>query len=193
MTTVSGGSGPLTPSGSARARLLQAADELFYTEGIHTVSIDRVIEHAGVAKASLYNVFGSKDQLIRAYLTYRHDVRKSRIESHVAQHAAPERRILAVFDALEELIADPAWSGCPFLAATGESRTDPTVREVCELVREFTRACFLVEAERMDLADPDSLADTLVLLHDGALARAHAADDVQAAIRAWAIATLLVF
>ena len=46
---------------SARERLLTAADELFYGEGVQTVGIDRVIEHAGVAKASLYNTFGSKE------------------------------------------------------------------------------------------------------------------------------------
>ena len=45
-----------------------AADELFYAEGVHTVGIDRVIERAGVAKATLYSAFGSKDELIRAYL-----------------------------------------------------------------------------------------------------------------------------
>lgn len=45
---------------SARQRLLDAANELFYDEGVHTVGIDRIIEHAGVAKASLYNTFGSK-------------------------------------------------------------------------------------------------------------------------------------
>ena len=52
----------------ARDRLLAAANDLFYREGVHTVGIDRVIEQAGVAKASLYNTFGSKDELIRAYL-----------------------------------------------------------------------------------------------------------------------------
>jgi len=50
--------------GSARERLLAAADELFYDEGVHTVGIDRVIERAGVAKATLYSAFGSKDALI---------------------------------------------------------------------------------------------------------------------------------
>ena len=57
---------------SARERLLAAANELFYNEGVHTVGIDRVIEQAGVAKASLYNTFGSKDELVRAYLETRH-------------------------------------------------------------------------------------------------------------------------
>jgi len=53
---------------SARERLCAAATELFYTEGIHTVGIERVIERAGVAQATLYNVFGSKNGLIKAYL-----------------------------------------------------------------------------------------------------------------------------
>src|SRR4051794_603668 len=57
---------------SARERLLAAADELFYEEGVHIVGIDRVIERAGVAKASLYSAFGSKDELIRQYLMRRH-------------------------------------------------------------------------------------------------------------------------
>ena len=50
----------------ARERLLAAAAELFYEEGVNTVGIDRVIERAGVAKASLYDCFGSKDELVRA-------------------------------------------------------------------------------------------------------------------------------
>src|SRR5712675_1559267 len=56
---------------TARERLLAAANELFYNEGVHTVGIDRIIEQAGVAKASLYNTFGSKDELVRAYLEMR--------------------------------------------------------------------------------------------------------------------------
>ena len=59
---------PKERAAAARSRLLAAADELFYSEGVHTVGIERVIEHAGVAKATLYNAFGSKEGLVRAYL-----------------------------------------------------------------------------------------------------------------------------
>src|SRR6202000_2871327 len=62
---------------SARERLLDAATELFYEEGGHTVGIDRVIDRAGVAKATLYSTFGSKEGLIQEYLRGRHAVRRA--------------------------------------------------------------------------------------------------------------------
>ena len=62
-----GASAPIKHGSSARERLLAAANELFYAEGVQTVGIDRIIERAGVAKASLYNLFGSKEELVAAY------------------------------------------------------------------------------------------------------------------------------
>src|SRR3954469_17432650 len=87
---------------SARERLLAAADELFYAEGVHTVGIDRVIEHAGVAKASLYSSFGSKDGLIRAYLEGRHQRRRERLLAGLERYGNPRDRLLGVFDVLAE-------------------------------------------------------------------------------------------
>jgi AcrR family transcriptional regulator len=178
---------PLT----ARERLLNAADELFYAEGINTVGIDRVIEHAGVAKASLYSAFGSKDGLIRAYLMRRHEIRQARIQRHLAKHSEPRARILAVFDSFDELINSPLWRGCPFIAATGEARTDETVNEVAAITRSFTRQCFLDEAIAVGSSDPGALADRLVLLYDGAVVAAHMLDRA-AARRARAIAELVI-
>src|SRR3954454_17731960 len=146
-------------------RLLEAADELFYSEGINTVGIDRVIEHAGVAKASLYSSFGSKDGLIRAYLMHRHGLRQARIARHLAKHTDPKARMLAVFDSFDELINSPTWRGCPFIAATGEARTDATVNGVAATPSSYPRQCFLDEAEALGIADPGALAAQLVLLY----------------------------
>src|SRR5580692_6966840 len=96
---------------SARDRLLDAADELFYAEGVHTVGIDRVIEKAGVAKASLYGTFGSKEELVCAYLEKRKGEREARIAARLAPLTDPREKILAVFDALEERMAEPAFRG----------------------------------------------------------------------------------
>ncbi len=81
--------------GSAHDRLLAAANELFYAEGVHTVGIERVIERAGVAKASLYSTFGSKDELVRAYLQGRAETRRRRIAERLALYEDPRERILS--------------------------------------------------------------------------------------------------
>ena len=82
---------------SPRERLLKAADELFYAEGINSVGIDRVIERADVARASLYSTFGSKDELIRAYLEQRMEISKAALraaaEAHDDPREAPAERV----------------------------------------------------------------------------------------------------
>src|ERR1700676_3087440 len=96
---------------TARQRLLAAANELFYEEGVHTVGIDRVIERAGVAKASLYSTFGSKEELVRAYLESRHERTLARLREAVSEVEDPVERILAVFDAQAELFRMPDFRG----------------------------------------------------------------------------------
>src|SRR3954453_15318397 len=88
-----------------RERLLAAADELFYREGINNVGIDRVIAHAGVAKALLYAHFEGKDELVRAYLQGKHEMRKARVQERIARHRSPRERLLAIFDGFAESLA----------------------------------------------------------------------------------------
>src|ERR1700710_2419973 len=82
--------------GSARERLLSAADELFYAEGVQSVGVERVLERAGVAKASLYNLFGNKEGLVLAYLQARHDGTTARLMAAIERHRRPRQRLLAV-------------------------------------------------------------------------------------------------
>src|SRR5689334_8097454 len=133
---------PVTPKPSARDRLLAAADELFYAQGVHTVGIDRVIEHAGVAKATLYSAFGSKDGLIRAYLEGRHRRRRERILTGLERFKTPRDRLLGVFDVLAELAAAPSFRGCAFYNASAESPPDGVVQQVCDENRAWTRGLF---------------------------------------------------
>ena len=107
----------------ARERLLAAADELFYEGGTHAVGIDRVIERAGVAKASLYDNFGSKEELIRAYLEARHEARKARITARLERYATARERLLGVFDALADVMAQPSFRGCAFHGSDDGGRT----------------------------------------------------------------------
>src|SRR3954463_12602977 len=99
MTTKS----PAPGKAAARDRLLSAANELFYDEGVRAVGIDRVIERAGVAKASLYSAFGSKEELIRSYLGGRPAARRLRLEQKLAGYPTAREKILGVFDLLAEI------------------------------------------------------------------------------------------
>src|ERR1700691_3954213 len=104
-------SSAMTTRASARERLLEAANELFYAEGVQTVGIDRIIERAGVAKASLYNVFGSKEALVAAYLASRHDRTTTRLAEVLATVDDPRQKILAVFDSQAQQFAEPDFNG----------------------------------------------------------------------------------
>jgi AcrR family transcriptional regulator len=155
--------------GSPRERLLAAASALFYEEGIHTVGIDRVLERAGVAKASLYSTFGSKEELVGAYLQLRAERRQRRISERLARIEDPRQRILAVFDVLGDVAAEPGFRGCAFVNASAEGpRGETKVASASADMRGWLRALFTDLAHAAGAADPARLAGELVLLYDGA-------------------------
>lgn len=176
---------------SARDRLLAAANELFYEEGIHTVGIDRVIERAGVAKASLYSTFGSKDALVRAYLASRQEAEQRRVTDALGHGATPRERLLAVFDRLAELAAEPDFRGCAFTRASAESAGESCVREVSDASRSWLRSVFVEIARSAAVADPEHLGRQLVLLYDGATVVAQLDRDPRAAADARDIAAMV--
>jgi AcrR family transcriptional regulator len=152
---------------SARERLLAAANELFYNEGVHTVGIDRIIEQAGVAKASLYNTFGSKDELVRAYLQTRHDSVTQRIMRAVERYDTPRERLLAVFDGQGELFAQPDYRGCAFARASAESRPGDQAELAAQAYRRWVRALLTELAAQAGVPEPGALARQLHLVYDG--------------------------
>jgi AcrR family transcriptional regulator len=157
---------------TAKQRLLQAADDLFYSEGIHTVGIDRVIAHAGVAKGSLYYSFTGKDELVHEYLTHRHGKWAERVTAGIEAHTDPRARILAVYDVLGTLFAQPDYRGCAFMNATAEAAPDSVEAQAATTFRAWVHNLFLDLASDVDASDPKQLAETLVLLYDGAVATA---------------------
>jgi AcrR family transcriptional regulator len=177
---------------SARERLLTAADELFYAGGVHTVGIDRVIERAGVAKATLYSVFGSKDELIRAYLQARHAARRERITRKLARYDTPRERLLGIFDVLGESFAEPGFRGCAFVNASAETRPGSAIEEVSDESRAWMRSLLVDLGQAAGAADPERLARQLALLYDGATVTARMDRDPGAAAAARAAAVTLV-
>jgi AcrR family transcriptional regulator len=180
------------PKLSARDRLLAAANELFYQEGIQTVGIDRVIEHAGVAKASLYNTFGSKEELVRAYLESRHARSADRIARALERYDTPRERLLGVFEAQAAMFADPAFRGCAFVTATAEAQPGSCVTQAADNYRAWLRTLFTDLAEQAGAPDPETLGRQLHLLYDGAMLSARMDRDPSASAAARSTATLLL-
>ncbi len=180
----------------ARERLLAAADELFYAEGVQSVGIDRVIERAGVAKASLYNSFRSKDELVNAYLTARADRILGRVHRQVARYDTARERLLAVFEAQALWMTRPGYRGCAFASAAAEAKPGSRVEDAVGTYRRRIRALLVELSTAAGVADAEGLALRLHLVFDGAALSgrldrtAETAAAVAAAARELAVATV---
>ncbi|MDQ1667086.1 MAG: hypothetical protein QOH75_3117 [Actinomycetota bacterium] len=152
----------------ASRRLLDAAGELFYAEGVQSVGIERVIETAGVAKATLYNTFGSKEALVRAYLEERHTDTVGRLTAAIAAAKTLRGRIVAVFAAQAELYSEQDFRGCAFVAASSEAPRGGLVEQAADEYRAAIRAMFRDLADDAGASDPDMLAAQLQVIYDGA-------------------------
>ena len=159
---------PSAATPSPRERLLAAASELFYAEGVQSVGIDRVIARARVAKASLYTTFGSKEALVCAYLEAQHERTLAGLRSAVAGCMDPIERVLAVFDAQARQFGTPEFHGCAFTAAAAEALPGGRIELVAESYRRDIRALFTELSAAAGAPEPERLATQLQLLYDGA-------------------------
>jgi AcrR family transcriptional regulator len=160
---------PRERSAAARARLLAAASELFYAEGVQSVGIDRVIERAGVAKATLYSAFGSKDGLVRAYLQARHAATAERMARELeARYDTPKERLVGAFEVQGLSFAEPGFRGCAFVSASADAPPGGVVEQAAQDYRTWLHELFFDLAEQACAKDAKSLAKQLVLLYDGA-------------------------
>src|SRR3979409_2102331 len=150
---------------SARDRLLAAADQLFYSEGVHVVGVDRIVEQAGVTKASLYNTFGSKEELVRAYLEQHFRRRQERIARIVATHDTPRERILGIFAEVEELLAGSQFRGCRFISAAAEARPGDASEVVAAEYRAWLLSLFTDLAKAAGARDAKHVVRGIIMLY----------------------------
>jgi AcrR family transcriptional regulator len=167
---VSGAAGP-----SARERILGEAFALFYAEGIRAVGVDLLIARSGVAKATFYRHFASKNDLVVAYLERRRAVLLGWLAEEVAARATrPEDQLLAVFDALGALFADPEFRGCPVHNTVVEAGTGSAAVRESALAHQAALERYVAElAAAAGLPAPADVAARWVLLVDGAFVGAH--------------------
>ncbi|WP_251096007.1 TetR/AcrR family transcriptional regulator [Streptomyces sp. Caat 7-52] len=170
MATTEKASAKATP----RDRLLDAAARLSYRDGV-SVGVEALCRAAGVSKRSMYQLFDSKDAMLAASLERRIPGYEDRLAHPDPGSATPRERILYVFEQLALTSRDADFHGCPYLAVLVELK-DPEhpASVVARGVKERLAARLRAEAEQGGARDPELLARQLVLVFDGASARAGA-------------------
>jgi AcrR family transcriptional regulator len=151
---------------------MESASALFYAEGIHAVGVDRVVQDSGVAKATLYQHFRSKEELVAACLRQRSaDWRRHFAEPILLRSGSPAVRVARVFNALSRAVSEPGFRGCPFINAAAEfPGIDGPVEGVIQDHRAQVRQLFTdLLAPLPSMSQRRELVDQLVLLYDGTM------------------------
>ncbi|GAA5064957.1 TetR/AcrR family transcriptional regulator [Nocardia callitridis] len=155
----------------ARSRLLSTATRLFYSEGLHSVGIDRIVAEAKVTRATLYRHFPSKDDLVVAYLSGADEAIRGQVEqARNSGRSAPDI-VRAVGKSIADSIRSEGFRGCAFLNAAAEypAPTHPVHQTVVNHRQWFLDTVTELLAKTGETA-PEPAARHFVMLRDGAMA-----------------------
>jgi AcrR family transcriptional regulator len=166
----------------AKQRILDTANLLFYSVGIHTVGVDRLIKESKVTKATFYKHYRAKDNLVLEYVKHRHDTERREIEALVADATSPADALHRLTVRILEKLQSPQFRGCAFINAAVEF---PEPRHPVRVLVASHRDWYSeLVAELFRSADhplPGDAADEFVLAMDGAMSGGYAGDTVAAA------------
>lgn len=157
----------------AARRALEAAARLFYEHGIHAVGVDLIAAEAGVTKKTLYDRFGSKEQIVVEYLADRDERWRAFLAQRLDEaEPEPRDRILAVFDASRDWVRRHSTKGCSMVKAHAEI-SDPShpAHPIIVGQKQWMLGLFTDLLADVAPADSDQLARTLMLLHEGRWSR----------------------
>ncbi|WP_236796260.1 TetR/AcrR family transcriptional regulator [Amycolatopsis sp. GM8] len=155
----------------ARSRLLSTASRLFYSEGLHSVGIDRIVAEANVTRATLYRHFPSKDDLVVAYLTGADGQIRAQAEQARTSGQSPADVVRAVAGSIADNIRSDGFRGCAFLNAAAEypSTSHPVHQAVLNHRQWFLDTVTELLGDTGETA-PEPAARHFVMLRDGAMA-----------------------
>lgn len=170
----------------ARERILRTAHDLFYAEGLRATGIDRVIAEAGVTKVTFYRHFPSKNDLILAYLSLRHDQWMKWFTEALERHGGASKGAQALPPVMQEWFTSKAlggFRGCAFL--NGVSEMGPAIPAVVEATRQHKQQMTdAIEALLPKSGQRRRTAEALAIAVDGAIVQAQYSDDPAPALRA---------
>ena|SRR5579871_5131317 len=158
---------------AVKDRILDTASRLFYDQGFHVTGINQIIEEAEIARASLYNHFPSKTDLLLAYLDRTHEEWFRELDLYLIPLETPRERLLALFDYRIGRQQRLKYKGCHFNKITAETSEDEQVARRVRTHKERFRQYILQlvnDTPHRQLLDNETLADTLFLLLEGGIA-----------------------
>jgi AcrR family transcriptional regulator len=152
-----------------RDKILDTASDLFYRHGVRAVGVDLVVEKAGVAKTSLYRHFGTKDDLVAAFLEREDRLFWETWDRVAEQHASDAQAELhAQLAWMGNRAGEPEYRGCPQINVAAEfPEPNHPARKVATAHKRELRRRLKIIAERLNAAGPDELAGQLAVLING--------------------------
>ncbi len=176
------------PPTEGRGRLIHAAVQLIYLQGLQAVGLDQVLAEAGVTKTTFYKHFQSKDDLFIETIRFRDEWESKAWQNAIHKLAGddPRAQLLALFDVLDIWFNDPDFNGCQFINAAAEipNPADP-IHEVAAAHKRALRDGFRNLAANAEFADPEAFADQYTALVEGTLIlrQVHGRNDAARVIR----------
>jgi AcrR family transcriptional regulator len=178
---------------TARERILATASRLFCAHGTGNVGVDRIVADSGIAKATLYAHFPSKEDLVLAYLDQVNAAWRGQLERAAAAAGDdPRQRLVGVFGALTEACKNKDFHSCAFINVAAETESGTRVRAAVVAHKRGVRRWLQDLATAAAAPDPPQLARSLSLLIDGCLASGRTGSSAQLAAAAKSAAAVLV-
>jgi AcrR family transcriptional regulator len=182
-----------TPTTAVQEKILQTAEQLIYTNGIHAMGMDLLVRTSGVARKSIYRYYATKEDVAVSALSAR-DVRwMDWFRTETDKATSPEARILEMFTVLKGWFESEGFRGCAFINTAGEigDAEDP-IRQLAKAHKQKLFDYALERCQQLNIEQPETLAKQLLILIDGAITLALVMGDRGAADNARDMAQLLL-
>ena len=159
-------------------RIIETASYLFYKNGYNSTGINEIISETGIAKATLYNHFKSKEDICLAYLQYKNTTFIKDIEAFTTTKLKGKNQILAIFDFLELFFKDKDFNGCWCIKTVSEIPNDNEIirNEIQAQKNNFIQLISKLVTNNLDnikVAEIDSLSRQIYLLYESAVGESH--------------------
>lgn len=159
-------------------KIITSASNLFYTNGYNSTGINEIISKSGIAKATLYSHFKSKEDICMAYLKQRHDSFLESLKSYVSKRKKGRNQLLAIFDLLRDMYREEDFHGCWGLKTLGE--LSPKQKKILGAIQKQKKELLLYLGEvvsdnitNISKAETEKISGGIYLLYDSAITESH--------------------